>query len=101
MAKALDEKEFAKAGTGTVSWRADAIKAAADFRADYVTRPNVVKSEEMPFEQSPDGYIKHLINHKMNTPEMCVEAYMLFLKQNDRSGKHRHMWEEVIFVAEG
>ena len=101
MAKALDEKDFAKVGAGTVSFRADDIKASTAFRADYVGRPNVIKAEDMPFEQSPDGYIKHLIHNKMNSPEMCIEAYMLFLKQNDRSGKHRHMWEEVIFVAEG
>ena len=101
MTKVLDEKDFARAGTGEVSFRADDVKASAEFRADYVTRPNVVKAEEMPFEQSADGLIKHLIHNKMNTPEMCVEAYMQFLKAGGRSGKHRHMWEEVIFVAEG
>ena len=37
----------------------------------------------------------------MNTPELCVEAYMLFLKEGERSGKHRHMWEELAFVVEG
>ena len=26
---------------------------------------------------------------------------MQFLKPAERSGKHRHMWEEIIFVAEG
>ena len=26
---------------------------------------------------------------------------MLFLKAGERSGKHRHMWEELIFVVEG
>src|SRR5262249_2152041 len=31
----------------------------------------------------------------------CVEAYMQFLKPGERSGKHRHMWEELIFVVEG
>ena len=37
----------------------------------------------------------------MNTRECCVEAYMQFLKAGERSGKHRHMWEEIIFVVEG
>ena len=37
----------------------------------------------------------------MNTRERCVEAYMQFLKPGERSGKHRHMWEEVLFVVEG
>ena len=37
----------------------------------------------------------------MNTRECCVEAYMQFLKAGEHSGKHRHMWEELIFVVEG
>ena len=37
----------------------------------------------------------------MKTPELCVEAYMLFLDGGGRSGKHRHMWEELAFVVEG
>ena len=37
----------------------------------------------------------------MNTRECCVEAYMQFLKPGERSGKHRHMWEEIVFVVEG
>jgi gentisate 1,2-dioxygenase len=32
---------------------------------------------------------------------MCVEAYMQFLKPGEKSGIHRHMWEELIFVVEG
>ncbi len=47
------------------------------------------------------GLIKHLVHHRMNTRECCVEAYMQFLKPGERSGKHRHMWEELIFVVEG
>ena len=48
-----------------------------------------------------DGLIKHLVHEKLNTREMCVEAYMQFLKPGEKSGKHRHMWEEMIFVVEG
>ncbi len=50
-------------------------------------------------ERSADGLIKHLVHEKMGTRECCVEAYMHFLKTGERSGKHRHMWEAVIFVA--
>ena len=55
----------------------------------------------MPWEHSADGLIKHLVHDKLNTREMCVEAYMQFLKAGEKSGGHRHMWEEIIFVAEG
>jgi gentisate 1,2-dioxygenase len=37
----------------------------------------------------------------MNTREQCVDAYMQFIPPGGCTGKHRHMWEEVIFVAEG
>ncbi len=55
----------------------------------------------MPWERSPDGLIKHLVNKKMQTRECCIEAYMQFLKDGEHSGKHRHMWEELFFVVEG
>ena len=55
----------------------------------------------MPWERSPDGLIKHLVHQKMHTRECCIEAYMQFLKDGERSGKHRHMWEELFFVVEG
>ena len=61
----------------------------------------LVTAEEMPWERSPDGLIKHLVHRRLNTRECCVEAYMQFLKAGERSGKHRHMWEEVVFVVEG
>jgi gentisate 1,2-dioxygenase len=101
MAKALDERDFAHVGEKTTNWRAEDIAKSVSFRKEYETRPNVVKAEEMPFEKSADGLIKHLIHNNMKTPECCIEAYMQFLKGGASSGKHRHMWEEVIFVAEG
>jgi gentisate 1,2-dioxygenase len=97
----LDERDFAHVGNKTASLRAEDVLASQEFRKFYETLPNVVTAEEMPFERSADGLIKHLVHRKMNTRELCVEAYMQFLKPGERSGKHRHMWEEVLFVVEG
>jgi uncharacterized RmlC-like cupin family protein len=99
--KVLEERDFAHAGTMTSTFRADALQMSAEFRQLYQQRPNVVVAEDMPFERSADGLIKHLVHERMKTRECCVEAYMQFLPPEGRSGKHRHMWEEVIFVAEG
>ena len=77
------------------------MKASEQFRSDYKTRLKIVKSEDMPFENSPDGLIKHVINEKMDTAENCVDAYMQFLKPGEASGKHRHLSEELVFVLEG
>ena len=88
-------------GNKTASFRADDVRKSQEFRKDYESKLNVVLAEDMPWEHSADGLIKHLVHHKMDTREMCVEAYMQFLKAGEHSGKHRHMWEEVIFVVEG
>ena len=98
---AIEDKVQALSGNQTCNWRAEEIVKSEEFRKEYASRPNVVTAEEMPWERSPDGLIKHLIHRNMNTPELCVEAYMLFLKAGERSGKHRHMWEELAFVVEG
>jgi quercetin dioxygenase-like cupin family protein len=98
---AIEDKKQALSGDKACNWRAEELLQSAEFRKEYAARPNVVKAEDMPWERSPDGLIKHLIHRNMKTPELCVEAYMLFLKGGERSGKHRHMWEELAFVVEG
>ena len=99
--KVLEERDAAHVGTKTATFRTDDIANSAEYRKAYEFAASVVLPEDQPFERSPDGLIKHLVHEKMNTREQCVDAYMLFLKEGARSGKHRHMWEEVIFVAEG
>src|ERR1700675_1468723 len=93
MSNILDERDFAHVGDKTATIRADDAAASSAFRPMYETLPNVVSAEDMPWEKSADGLIKHLVHHKMNTRERCVEAYMQFLKPGERSGKPRHMWE--------
>ena len=97
----FEDKGPAHSGSAACTFHADAIAASAEFRQQYETRTNGVLAEDMPWERSPDGLIKHLVHAKLNTRECCVESYMQFLKAAERSGKHRHMWEEIIFVVEG
>ena len=101
MSKALDERDVAQVSTETCNFRAEDVLASQEFRRNYEARLNVISSGDMPFERSADGLIKHLVHNRLNTKECCVEAYMQFLTPGERSGKHRHMWEEIIFVAEG
>ena len=101
MSRAPDEADVAHRGGADCAFRAEDITASAEFRKRYEGLRNVVTAEEMPFERSADGLIKHLVHHKMQTRECCVEAYMQFLQAGEKSGRHRHMWEEIIFVAEG
>ncbi len=64
-------------------------------------KKKIIKPEFMPWENSRQGIIKHLFNEKMNVPVESIDAYMQFIPPGSRSGKHRHMSEEYIFVLEG
>ncbi|NYT70812.1 cupin domain-containing protein, partial [Pusillimonas noertemannii] len=64
-------------------------------------RKKVVHPEEMPWEMSRQGLLKHLLNEKMNTRMESVDAYMQLIPPGSRSGKHRHLAEECVYVLEG
>jgi gentisate 1,2-dioxygenase len=103
MSRHPDPAERAKAyqQVATAKFYEEALEASKAFRAEYETRLNVVKAEQMPFERSPDGLIKHIVNEKMNTKEECIDIYMQFLLGGAATGKSRHLSEEVAFVLEG
>jgi gentisate 1,2-dioxygenase len=97
-----DEQTIARSGDATARFYAEALEESARFREDYPTRRlNVVKAAEMPWEDSPDGRIKHLVHEKMDTVECCMEIYMQFIPPGEATGKHRHLAEEVFCVVEG
>jgi quercetin dioxygenase-like cupin family protein len=64
-------------------------------------RKKTVRSEEMPWELSRQGLLKHLLNEQMNTRMETVDAYMQIIPPGSRSGKHRHLAEECLYVLEG
>jgi hypothetical protein len=99
--QAPEERDFAHLGEKLCTFRAEDLAHSEEFRRLYATAANTVGSADQPFERSPDGLIKHLVHPRMNTRECCVDAYMQFLPPEGHSGKHRHMWEEIVFVLEG
>ena len=75
---------------------------------DATTRPSrmalrkkIVRPDEMPWEMSRQGLLKHLLNEQMNTRMETVDAYMQVIPPGSRSGKHRHLAEECLYVVEG
>jgi quercetin dioxygenase-like cupin family protein len=64
-------------------------------------KKKVITPESMPWEKSRQGIIKHLFNEDMNAQVESIDGYMQFIPPGSRSGKHRHMSEEYIFVLEG
>jgi gentisate 1,2-dioxygenase len=73
--------------------------AAAPVR--NARRRKIVTPAEMPWEMSRQGILKHLINEQMNTRMETVDAYMQIIPPGSRSGKHRHLAEECLYVLEG
>jgi gentisate 1,2-dioxygenase len=97
-----DEKARAKATQLTANFYAEGLEESKRFRHDYKNKfKNLIKASEMPIERSPQGLIKHIVHEKMNTMEMCVDIYMQFIEGGSRSGKHRHLSEEIFYVVEG
>jgi quercetin dioxygenase-like cupin family protein len=74
---------------------------AASAPARNARRKKIVKPSDMPWEMARQGLLKHLLNEAMNTRMETVDAYMQIIPPGSRSGKHRHLAEECLYVVEG
>ncbi|MDC0138694.1 cupin domain-containing protein [Planktomarina temperata] len=74
---------------------------AAARPARDAERKKVVHPHEMPWDMARQGLLKHLINESMNTRMETVDAYMQIVPPGSKSGKHRHLAEECLYVLEG
>ena len=79
----------------------DLLNDAAERPARDAQRKKIVKPAEMPWEMARQGILKHLLNEQMNTRMETVDAYMQIIPPGSRSGKHRHLAEECLYVLEG
>jgi len=77
------------------------LRESVDFRREYKEQRTIVKSGDMPVELSAQGKIKHLVHEKMETKEYCLDIYEQQLDSGSRSGRHRHLSEELLFIIEG
>ncbi len=64
-------------------------------------RKKVVRPDEMPWEMARQGLLKHMINEGMNTRIETMDVYMQIVPPGSKSGRHRHLAEEVLYVLEG
>jgi quercetin dioxygenase-like cupin family protein len=80
---------------------ADLLEDAESRPARNAKRRKIIRPDDMPWEMSRQGLLKHLLNEQMNTRMETVDAYMQVIPPGSRSGKHRHLAEECLYVAEG
>jgi quercetin dioxygenase-like cupin family protein len=97
----LNERERAALGQAGQPFYEQALEAAQAFAQADASKQTIIKAEEMVWEDSRQGRIKHMVNAGMNTKEYCLDIYQQLLDPHERSGKHRHFSEEVLYVLEG
>ena len=88
-------------GTANQKLYQELLDDAAGQPVRNAKRKKVVTPEDMPWEMSRQGLLKHLMNEGMNTRMESVDAYMLIIPPGSRSGKHRHLAEECLYVLQG
>ena len=98
---AWDESKAWKRGRNHQKLYQALLDDAATAPARNAKRKKVVHPEDMPWEMSRQGLLKHLLNEGMNTRMETVDAYMEIIPPGSRSGKHRHLAEECVYVLEG
>jgi quercetin dioxygenase-like cupin family protein len=96
-----EEAESWQAGNTQGTFYADTLKDAAERPARDAERKKIISPEDMPWENAPQGLLKHLVNDSMNARVETVDVYMQIIPPGSKSGRHRHLAEEALYVLEG
>ena len=96
-----DEAKAWLAGANNKKLYQDLLDDATTRPSRMALRKKIVRPDEMPWEMSRQGLLKHLLNEQLNTRMETVDAYMQVIPPGSRSGKHRHLAEECLYVVEG
>lgn len=98
---AWGESDAWLSGSGNERLYQRLLDDARDAPSRNARRKKVIRPDEMPWEMSRQGLLKHLINEGMNTRMETVDVYMQLIPPGSRSGRHRHLAEECLYVLEG
>jgi quercetin dioxygenase-like cupin family protein len=98
---AWDESKTWLQGDVSEKFYQDMLDDATERPIRDEKRKKIVRPNEMPWEMARQGLLKHLLNEQMNTRMETVDAYMQIIPPGSRSGKHRHLAEECLYVLEG
>jgi len=98
---AWGESKAWKRGSASQKLYQSLLDNAMQAAARNARRRKVLHPEDMPWEMSRQGLLKHLLNEQLNTRMETVDAYMQIIPPGSRSGRHRHLAEECLYVVEG
>lgn len=88
-------------GTANEKFYQHLLDDAIEAPVRNAKRRKIVHPEDMPWEMSKQGLLKHLLNESMNTRMETVDAYMQIIPPGSRSGRHRQLAESCLYVLEG
>ena len=97
----MEESRKWRKGSKTATYYADDLKRTKVEKQELDKYPKAVKPEEMPWEDSPHGKLKHMAREGINARIKDIDMYQQELPPGGRSGKHRHTAEELMFILEG
>jgi quercetin dioxygenase-like cupin family protein len=97
----MEESKKWRKGERKATFYADDLKRTKEEKAELDKYPKAVKPEEMPWEDSPHGRLKHMAREDINARIKDIDMYQQELPPGGRSGKHRHTAEELMFILEG
>ena len=89
------------AGKQSGKFYADLLQDATEKPVRDAGRKKIITPDDMYWENSRQGLLKHLCNDQMNARVATVDVYMQIIPPGSRSGKHRHLAEECLYVVEG
>ena len=98
---AWGESKAWKRGSANQKLYQSLLDNATQAAARNARRRKILRPEDMPWEMSRQGLLKHLLNEQLNTRMETVDAYMQIIPPGSRSGRHRHLAEECLYVVEG
>jgi quercetin dioxygenase-like cupin family protein len=79
----------------------EGLREAEEKEKEILSMRKVIKAEDMPWEMSRDGKLKHIAHEKMSTRLQTLNVYLQEILPGSRTGKHRHFSEELFYVLEG
>jgi quercetin dioxygenase-like cupin family protein len=97
----FEESKYWRKGNRQATYYADDLKRAKEEQERDASYPKAIKPEEMPWEDSLQGRLKHMAREGINPRIKDIDMYMQELPPGGCSGKHRHMHEEIMYILEG
>ena len=82
-------------GDKTAGYYEESIKRTKERPQRHAGLMKVVKPEDMPWEESRQGKLKHMVNDEMGAVSQTMTAYLQEISPGSKTGKHRHMAEEA------